>query len=90
MILMLLGKKTTINIFFSLDFCVCCKFRKISVGPVAAATAVTAGKPGVSGNENDNANRITYDEFAILVRRIDRMEYSIGNIVSRVNKRLIN
>jgi len=40
---------------------------------------------GNSGNGvNDNVNRITYDEFAILVRRIDRMEYSIGNIVSRV------
>ena len=34
--------------------------------------------------EMKNTNRITYDEFAVLVRRIDRMEYSIGNIVSRV------
>lgn len=50
-------------------------FRKISTGQ-----ALT------TGNETENANRITYDEFAILVRRIDRMEYSIGNIVSRVNK----
>jgi hypothetical protein len=45
---------------------------------------MTAGPTG--GNDTDNANRITYDEFAILVRRIDRMEYSIGNIVSRVKK----
>lgn len=27
---------------------------------------------------------MNYDEFVILVRRIDRMEYAIGNIVSRV------
>ncbi|CAF2744244.1 unnamed protein product [Rotaria sp. Silwood2] len=40
---------------------------------------------GNNDNETDNANRITYDEFAILVRRIDRMEYSIGNIVSRID-----
>ncbi|CAF4587465.1 unnamed protein product [Rotaria sp. Silwood1] len=36
-------------------------------------------------NENIDANRITYDEFAIVVRRIDRMEYSIGNIVSKID-----
>lgn len=46
----------------------------------APVPAVPAGN-----NDADNANRVTYDEFAILVRRIDRMEYSIGNIVSRVS-----
>lgn len=51
-------------------------FRK-TTAPVSTAPA--------TGGEGDNANRITYDEFAILVRRIDRMEYSIGNIVSRVS-----
>ncbi|CAF1290241.1 unnamed protein product [Rotaria sordida] len=35
-------------------------------------------------NETDNVNRITYDEFAVLVRRIDRMESSIGSIVSKI------
>ncbi|CAF1188330.1 unnamed protein product [Adineta steineri] len=44
----------------------------------------TIGGGGASG-DTDHANRITYDEFAILVRRIDRMEYSIGNIVSRID-----
>ncbi|CAF0734186.1 unnamed protein product [Rotaria sordida] len=38
-----------------------------------------------NGNENNDANRITYDEFAIVVRRIDRMEYSIGTIVARID-----
>jgi len=56
-------------------------------GSTAAATTTSSGATG--GNENDPANRITYDEFAILVRRIDRMEYSIGNIVSRVGLRTI-
>ena len=49
-----------------------------------SSASTTNGANG--GNDGDNANRITYDEFAILVRRIDRMEYSIGNIVSRVNR----
>jgi hypothetical protein len=49
-------------------------------------TAAAAAVPTTSGNNTDNANRITYDEFSILVRRIDRMEYSIGNIVSRVKE----
>ncbi|CAF3336661.1 unnamed protein product [Rotaria socialis] len=40
---------------------------------------------GAGAGESDNGNRVTYDEFAILVRRIDRMEYSIGNIVSRID-----
>ena len=40
-------------------------------------------------NEDEKANRVSYDEFAILARRIDRMEYSIGNIVSRVKILLI-
>ncbi|CAF4046340.1 unnamed protein product [Rotaria magnacalcarata] len=46
-----------------------------------------ASKPanGLGAGESDNGNRVTYDEFAILVRRIDRMEYSIGNIVSRID-----
>ncbi|CAF2049019.1 unnamed protein product [Rotaria magnacalcarata] len=46
-----------------------------------------ASKPanGLGAGETDNGNRVTYDEFAILVRRIDRMEYSIGNIVSRID-----
>jgi hypothetical protein len=44
----------------------------------------SSGNVAHVGNDNDTHNRITYDEFAILVRRIDRMEYSIGNIVSRV------
>ncbi|CAF1457657.1 unnamed protein product [Rotaria sordida] len=35
-------------------------------------------------NETDNVNRITYDEFGVLVRRIDRMESSIGSIVSKI------
>ena len=48
------------------------------------ATAAVVPAAGGTGGDGDNANRITYDEFAILVRRIDRMEYSIGNIVSRV------
>jgi polycystin 2 len=47
--------------------------------------APAPGSNGNSGNDTDNFNRITYDEFAILVRRIDRMEYSIGNIVSRID-----
>jgi hypothetical protein len=37
---------------------------------------------GLSGIEN--ANGITYDEFSVVIRRVDRMEHSIGNIVSRV------
>lgn len=41
---------------------------------------------GASGNESGNGNRISYDEFGTLVRRIDRMEYSIGNVVSRVRR----
>ncbi|CAF0799310.1 unnamed protein product [Didymodactylos carnosus] len=39
-------------------------------------------------NENDKNsanNRISYDEFAVLLRRVDRMEYSIGNIVSKID-----
>ncbi|CAF4480352.1 unnamed protein product [Rotaria socialis] len=38
-----------------------------------------------NGNEGDNENRIAYDKFVMLVHRIDRMEYSIGNIVSRID-----
>ncbi|UJR08879.1 hypothetical protein I4U23_013134 [Adineta vaga] len=53
------------------------------VNPVTGAGVSATG--GNGGNEGDNINRITYDEFAILVRRIDRMEYSIGNIVSRID-----
>ncbi|UJR37362.1 hypothetical protein I4U23_030070 [Adineta vaga] len=33
----------------------------------------------------DNLNHITFDEFKILIRRMDRMEYSVGNIVSRID-----
>ncbi|CAF1030105.1 unnamed protein product, partial [Adineta ricciae] len=51
----------------------------------AAGTTTTTGANTTNGNDGDNPNRITYDEFAILVRRIDRMEYSIGNIVSRID-----
>lgn len=36
-------------------------------------------------NAKDNENHITFDEFRILTRRMDRMEYSVGNIVSRVS-----
>ncbi|CAF4656456.1 unnamed protein product [Rotaria sp. Silwood1] len=46
---------------------------------------VTATATGNNNNETDNENHITYDEFSILVRRIDRMEYSIGSIVSRID-----
>ncbi|CAF3934368.1 unnamed protein product [Adineta steineri] len=53
-------------------------------GASASPPPTTTGGGGGSG-ETDHANRITYDEFAILVRRIDRMEYSIGNIVSRID-----
>ena len=49
-----------------------------------AARQSNSNNDGPTGNDGDAANRVTYDEFAILVRRIDRMEYSIGNIVSRV------
>jgi hypothetical protein len=63
-------------LFFFLFYFLYFKFRKKST--VSTTTNVV--------NVNDNVNRITYDEFAILVRRIDRMEYSIGNIVSRVKK----
>lgn len=52
---------------------------------VAGAASATASSGATGGNDSDPANRITYDEFAILVRRIDRMEYSIGNIVSRID-----
>ncbi len=44
----------------------------------------TLNPTGPNGNGNGQANRITFDEFAILTRRMDRMEYSVGNIVSRV------
>ncbi|CAF1031844.1 unnamed protein product [Adineta ricciae] len=55
-------------------------------GAAAAATAATTTSANTTNdNDGDNPNRITYDEFAILVRRIDRMEYSIGNIVSRID-----
>ncbi|CAF0954574.1 unnamed protein product [Adineta steineri] len=33
----------------------------------------------------DNTNHITFDEFSILRQRMDRMEYSVGNIVSRID-----
>ena len=59
---------------------------KINLFRAKITTVPTVGHTGTGGNDNDNANRITYDEFAILVRRIDRMEYSIGNIVSRVKR----
>jgi hypothetical protein len=58
----------------------------MTANTTANAAATAAAVPTTSGNNTDNANRITYDEFAILVRRIDRMEYSIGNIVSRVKE----
>ena len=35
-------------------------------------------------NGTEDANYISYDEFAVVVRRMDRMEYSIGNVVARV------
>jgi len=44
----------------------------------------TLNPTGPNGNGNGQANRITFDEFATLTRRMDRMEYSVGNIVSRV------
>ncbi len=55
-----------------------------AAGGGGGGATTTNGATG--GHDADNANRVTYDEFAILVRRIDRMEYSIGNIVSRVNR----
>ena len=33
---------------------------------------------------NANADYISSDEFSVVVRRMDRMEYSIGNVVARV------
>ncbi|CAF0936292.1 unnamed protein product [Adineta steineri] len=33
----------------------------------------------------DNTNHITFDEFSILRQRMDRMEYSVGSIVSRID-----
>jgi len=47
--------------------------------------AAETNNASATNNDAENANRVTYDEFAILVRRIDRMEYSIGNIVSRID-----
>ncbi|CAF1059968.1 unnamed protein product [Rotaria magnacalcarata] len=38
-----------------------------------------------NGNEGDSENRIAHDKFVMLVRRTGRMEYSIGNIVSRID-----
>ena len=37
-----------------------------------------------TGNDQNTGNRITHDELAIIVRRIDRMEVFVGKIVSRV------
>ncbi|CAF0883949.1 unnamed protein product [Adineta steineri] len=34
----------------------------------------------------DTTNHITFDEFSILRQRMDRMEYSVGNIVSRIDE----
>jgi polycystin 2 len=58
--------------------------RKHASSRIASRKASIKPPMGAPGTEVDNSNRVTYDEFAILVRRIDRMEYSIGNIVSRV------
>jgi hypothetical protein len=35
-------------------------------------------------NANQNANHVAYDEYTGTVRRMDRMEYSVGNVVARV------
>ena len=66
------------------EFDVFRKANPVAGGAATAAAGTTTSANTTSGNDGDNPNRITYDEFAILVRRIDRMEYSIGNIVSRV------
>lgn len=60
-------------------------FRQLTSKPSNSGAAET-NNASATNNDAENANRVTYDEFAILVRRIDRMEYSIGNIVSRVNR----
>ncbi|CAF0734591.1 unnamed protein product [Didymodactylos carnosus] len=36
-------------------------------------------------NDKSVGNRISYEEFAVLLRRVDRMEYSIGSIVSKID-----
>ncbi|CAF0929169.1 unnamed protein product [Adineta ricciae] len=40
---------------------------------------------GANFNEVNNLNHISFDEFKILIRRMDRMEYSVGNIVARID-----
>ncbi|CAF1550524.1 unnamed protein product [Adineta ricciae] len=40
---------------------------------------------GANPSGINDLNHISFDEFKILIRRMDRMEYSVGNIVARID-----
>lgn len=37
----------------------------------------------------DRSNGVSYEEFTVLSRRVDRMEHSIGSIVSKIDAVLV-
>lgn len=44
---------------------------------------------GVASGGGGVASGVSYDEFTVLSRRVDRMEHSIGSIVSKIDAVLV-
>ena len=44
---------------------------------------------GVKSSRSSRINGVAYEEFTVLSRRVDRMEHSIGSIVSKIDAVLV-
>jgi polycystin 2 len=47
------------------------------------------GSDAKSSHAGHTSNGISYEEFTVLSRRVDRMEHSIGSIVSKIDAVLV-
>ena len=63
-----------------------------------SARSIFAGESGEESDDEDSGkspragrvvNGVSYEEFTVLSRRVDRMEHSIGSIVSKIDAVLV-